>query len=695
ENKATQESDKHEIDEIKDNKSNGGDRRKGDRRGTMAKELSEEVDTKGMLSKSDTVRVTIKKLDELLNLVGELAITNSGFVEISDRFHSMLGNKDIVTEFKGKIDQLSNIAKNLQEGIMQSRMVPIGSVFSRFTRLVRDLSKDLDKNVSISFKGEETELDKKIIDVIGDPLIHLIRNSIDHGLESTEERRKSGKNETGKILLNAYQSGNHIYVEVSDDGQGLNKERILNKAIDKKLVSEDQAQHLSENDIYNIVFLPGFSTKEKVTAVSGRGVGMDVVMDTVKSLNGTVSVRSKRGEGSVFTLSFPLTLAIVPAILTECSFEVYAIPLSNVVETIKVEIKEIQTVDFQEVIRLRNQVIPILRLNDTFEIKSDNSSKRISIVISDFEDQQIGIVVDKLIGKREIVIKTLSQNYKEMRGISGATILGNGQIALILDIPRLIELNRETGQHSRRNIMKKKNFDQIALNRQSGLMDFKVGYDESEIKNKILAEFEMDDYTYKLVKEIFKTALATSSNSIKRFLNKDIILAVPDIEVHQFEKIKNISKFIDEEKMFFSEVDLTEALHGKVIIEMDEAGMMKLFKEFVGNQPIKSSVGESCIMEIGNLITAGITNTISRALGIKTYPSAPSFHYDSHKNYFEKLFDEHHKINNYIWMIDTDIIVDRVVVKGKVYVFPYDRSFKEIGMLVREKKDIFSFMVTA
>ncbi len=654
--------------------------------------ITETIDNKNILSKSDTVRVPIKKLDELLNLVGELAIVNSSFVEISDRFHEKMGNQEIVSDLGTKIDLLSNIARNLQEGIMQSRMVPIGSVFSRFTRLVRDLSKNLDKNVNIVFKGEETELDKKIIDVVGDPLIHLIRNSIDHGLESMDVRKSLGKKDVGTILLNAYQSGNYIFVEVTDDGQGLNKDKILNKAIEKSLITAEDAKQYSETEVFNLIFLPGFSTKQEVTAISGRGVGMDVVIDTVKKLNGAVSVRSKEGEGSTFTLSFPLTLAIVPAILIQCGDEIYAIPLSSVQETIKIFSNEIQSVDFQEVIQLREKVIPLIRLNDAFNINSENGNKRLSIVISDYEDQQIGIVVDKLLGKREIVIKSLSQDFQSLHGISGATILGNGQIALILDIPGLIRQNKEHGfsrrkmKYSEKNIISKES-------EQNKIIEYQIKQ-RKETRAKILKDFNIDDRLYKLINEIFKLALSNSSNNIKRFLNKSVILAVPDIDVHMFKTVRELTKFVGDEKMFYGEIDLTESLHGKVIISLDEKGMRLLFNELLGNQPVESEVGKSCIMEITNLLAAGITNTFSRALGILSYPSPPKFIHSSYAKYFQTLFEQHQKANNqYIWVIDTDIIVDKQVIKGKVYVFPYDSSFHLIGKSVSSKEKELSYII--
>ncbi len=646
-------------------------------------DLVKDIDGKSVLTKSDTVRVPIKRLDELLNLVGELAITNSGFIEVYGRFKQLLGNKEVISEFEEKIDSLSNIAKNLQESIMQSRMVPIGTVFSRFTRLVRDLSKNLDKKVVFSFKGEETELDKKIIDVIGEPLIHLIRNALDHGLESVDDRKTLGKNESGKILLDAYQRGNHIFVEVSDDGKGLDRNKILSKAIETNAITEEDADDMPENEIYNLIFLHGFSTKKNVTSISGRGVGMDVVSDTVAKLNGSVSVKSVHGEGSTFTLSFPLTLAIVPAILVECGVETYAIPLSNVVETIKVTHGDIKSVDFNDVIQLRESVIPLLHLDEVFDIKiTGNGNGRIPIVVSDFNDKNIGIVVDKLLGKREIVIKALSQNYQEVRGISGATILGNGKIALILDVPTLIERSR--GISYRRRLSKKKHKKRNLHT--TTVSDMLKDSNDIGGLQEILDSFELDIVSYGLVNEIIKVALATSSNNLNRFLNKDVLLAVPGINVNTYDMVIGDPKFTGADNMYFASCMLEGDLEGNVVISLNDESMIKLFKDLVGDDAMLSPVGQSCIMEICNLLTAGITNTISRSLKIKAFPMPPVFYYESYSTYFHDLIEEHSKENNYIWTIDTDIIIDSMIIEGRVFFIPYDSSFRAIGKAVSALK---------
>ena len=399
---------------------------------------------------TQTVRVTISKLDELLNWVGELAIVSSGFLDLTDQIKHRIKDMQIVAEMTNKVDNLARIARNLQEGIMQSRMVPVSFVFSRFHRIVRDISKELNKQVNLIIHGEETELDKKIVDAISEPLIHVIRNALDHGVEAPEERRRKNKPEVGTIYLDSYQMGNRIYIEVKDDGKGLDREKIIKTAVKRNLLTEDSAQNLSDSDVYNIIFLPGFSTKDEVTEISGRGVGMGVIQETVHKLNGNINILSTIDAGTTFILSFPLTLAIVPALMIEEQTEVFAIPLTNVVEAISVKTDQLETVDRHLILNLRQQVIPLFRLSEILanEIKT-NEKNSVNIVIVEYEGNQLGVIIEKLIGKREIVIKALHTNYAEIEGISGAAILGNGKIALILDIGTLVKKQKVMSLHKR------------------------------------------------------------------------------------------------------------------------------------------------------------------------------------------------------------------------------------------------------
>lgn len=411
-----------------------------------------------------TVKVSIDKLDLLLNNVGELVIANSGFYRLYEELRKYSGNKSVITEFKNRMEQMSRIAKDLQTGIMKTRMVPIGQVFSRFNRLVRDMAKEHKKNVELIVKGEDTELDKKVIDVIGEPLLHLIRNAVDHGIEPAEERARLGKPETATITLNAYQGGNQIFVEISDDGRGLDTEAIKSKVIEKKLSTPEILANMDDMDIFNFIFIPGFSTAKVITEVSGRGVGMNVVKEIVNELNGSVNIETEKGMGTRFILTFPLTLAIIPAIMVKVRREVYAIPLSDVIETIKISQTDIATIEGHEVINLRGEILSLLRLNEFIGIKSAlKSTEKIPVVVVGYGSRKIGLIVDFLEGKMEIVIKSLEQNYTTVEGLAGASILGDGSICLILDIQaminKVINQQEKLTQEERERIIKSRMVD--------------------------------------------------------------------------------------------------------------------------------------------------------------------------------------------------------------------------------------------
>ncbi|TFH41064.1 MAG: hypothetical protein E4G96_06285, partial [Chrysiogenales bacterium] len=395
-----------------------------------------------------TVKVSIDKLDLLLNNVGELVIANSGFYKLYEEMRKISEEKSLISEFKSRMEQMSRIAKDLQSGIMKTRMVPVGQVLNRFSRLVRDLAKEFNKNANLMIKGEETELDKKVIDSIGEPLLHLLRNAVDHGIETAQEREKLGKPSVAHITLNAYQSGNQIFIEVSDDGRGLNIDQIKRKAVQTGLATPEMIAAMDNNDIYDFIFTPGFSTADKVTDISGRGVGMNVVREIVNELNGSVAIETEWGMGTRFVLSFPITLAIIPAIMVKVRKEMYAIPLSDVIETIKIAQSEITTIEGHEVINLRGEILSLLRLSHFIKLDSElGPDDKMPVVVVGFGNRKIGLIVDHLEGKQEIVIKSLEQNYKTVEGLAGASILGDGSICLILDISSMI--NRVIAEQDR------------------------------------------------------------------------------------------------------------------------------------------------------------------------------------------------------------------------------------------------------
>lgn len=385
-----------------------------------------------------TIRVDTARMDNLINLVGEMVITRTRLVQIGldlKEEHRMDGLVNNLNETNVYLGRLMN---DLQESVMRLRMVAIGTVFSRFPRLVRDLARKTSKEIDLVLKGEDTELDKTVVELIGDPLMHLIRNSVDHGIETPEERRAVGKPEVGKITLDAYHDGNHIAILISDDGKGLNLDLIREKAIRKGLISE--REELAERDIANLIFLPGFSTADKVTDISGRGVGMDVVKKALNNLGGMIDITTRAGLGTTFTIRLPLTLAIIQALLVEVGTEIYAIPLSSVLETLLVERKGIKEVGGLPMVQLRGNTLPLISLQEKFEMPApEEKSDEIFVVVVGLGDKALGLIVDGLRGQQEVVIKSLGDFLNNLPGIAGATILGDGKVTLILDIGSLIQ----------------------------------------------------------------------------------------------------------------------------------------------------------------------------------------------------------------------------------------------------------------
>lgn len=394
---------------------------------------AEKKQTPGKPVVNRTVRVDIEKLDVLMNLVSELIIAKNSLVSASNQVQ---GQSQGVNE---QIEYLENVTTNLHESVMKVRMVPIESVVSKFPRMIRDLSKKLDKKMELYMTGEETELDRTVVDEIGDPLMHLLRNSADHGLESAEIRAQRGKPEVGSIFLDAYQDGNNVVIEVRDDGNGIDVEQVKAKALERGTITPEQAANMSDKEVIDLLFLPSFSTAKKVTDVSGRGVGLDVVKSKIEALSGEVEVKSKLGEGSTWTIRLPLTLAIIQALMVVVGGEKYAISLGSIQTIEDIAPEDIKLVQNKEVIHLRGSVIPLIRLANVLDVESTRSSEEhLVVVIVKKGDRLAGLVIDDMIGQQEIVIKSLGKYIKQCRFISGATILGDGEVALILDANALI-----------------------------------------------------------------------------------------------------------------------------------------------------------------------------------------------------------------------------------------------------------------
>jgi two-component system chemotaxis sensor kinase CheA len=397
--------------------------------------------------KETTIRVDIERLDNVMNLVGELVLARNRLFNISSKLEIKYADDDLSSALAQVVAGLNLVTTDLQLAVMKTRMQPVKKVFSKFPRMVRDLSRELGKDMELLISGEETELDKSVIEEIGDPLVHLIRNSVDHGIEDKETRKLNGKPEKGTIKLGAEHEGNYIIISVIDDGKGMDPAIIKRKAVEKGVIDEKTAAGLSDKDALNLIFAPGFSTKDKATEISGRGVGMDVVKTNIQKLNGIIEINSTPGHGSAIILKLPLTVAIIQTLIVGIGDEVFAIPLNSVVETLRIKESTIQTIDKHEVINLRKSVLSLLRLGEEFgvtestvsSVNAKSSDREIYVVVVALAEKKIGIVVDDLFGQEEVVIKSLGDYQLGYKGISGATITGDGKVVLIIDVASMID----------------------------------------------------------------------------------------------------------------------------------------------------------------------------------------------------------------------------------------------------------------
>ncbi|MCS6807572.1 MAG: chemotaxis protein CheA [Bacteroidota bacterium] len=392
-----------------------------------------------------TIRVDINRLETLMDLSGELVLGRNRLAQVTQELIQRYENHDFLRELQETSSAIDFITTELQSAIMKTRMVPISKIFQKAPRIVRDLSKEFGKEIELVLRGEETELDRGIIEELNDPLVHMIRNSCDHGIERPEEREKVGKSRKGTLILDAQHEGNHIVVSIIDDGKGIDPEMLKRKALEKGLITSEQAQTMTDRDAYSLIFMPGFSTAEKVTSVSGRGVGMDVVRTNIQKLKGIIEVDSKIGSGTTFTIKLPLTLAIIQGLLVRVQSEIYALPLSAVVEVVNTDLNQIYSINQNEVIRIRNQVFPLIRMDKILKTPTvEESLENRYVVVVGLADKRLGLVVDELLGQKEIVIKSLGEYLGHIRGMSGSTILGDGRVIMILDIEELIQASHHT-----------------------------------------------------------------------------------------------------------------------------------------------------------------------------------------------------------------------------------------------------------
>ncbi|HHP0339209.1 TPA: hybrid sensor histidine kinase/response regulator [Campylobacter lari subsp. concheus] len=391
-----------------------------------------------------TIRVEVKRLDHLMNLIGELVLGKNRLLKIYDDVEERYDGEKFLEELNQVVSQLSIVTTDIQLAVMKTRMQPIAKVFNKFPRVVRDLGRELGKQMELEISGEETELDKSIVEEIGDPIMHMIRNSCDHGIEDPATRVANGKPEKGTVNLKAYNEGNHIVVEIADDGKGLDADVLKAKAMEKNLITEREADQMSDKEAFALIFKPGFSTAKKITNVSGRGVGMDVVKTNIEKLNGVIEIDSELGKGTVMKLKIPLTLAIIQSLLVGTQEEFYAIPLASVLETVRVPIDDIYTIEGKNVLRLRDEVLSLVRLSDVFGVKQvlENTDQTYVVVIG-VAESKLGIIVDTLVGQEEIVIKSMGEYLQNIQGIAGATIRGDGRVTLIIDVAAMMDIAKE------------------------------------------------------------------------------------------------------------------------------------------------------------------------------------------------------------------------------------------------------------
>jgi len=396
-----------------------------------------------------TIRVDVKRLDHLMNLIGELVLAKNRLIKINDDVEERYEGEEFLEELNQVVSIVSLVTTDLQIAVMKTRMLPIGKVFNKFPRMIRDLSRELNKKIELVISGEETELDKSIVEEIGDPLVHIIRNSCDHGVESPEERLAKGKPEVGVITLKAYNEGNQIVIQIDDDGKGLDPVMLKNKSLEKGIITEKEADNMSDKEAFTLIFKPGFSTAAQVTNVSGRGVGMDVVKTNIEKLNGIIDIDSEVGKGTSIKLKIPLTLAIIQALLVGVQEEHYAIPLASVLETVRISKDEIYTVEGKSVMRLRDDVLSLVHIGDIFEVERIlDASEHAYVVVLGLGTSKLGLIVDTLVGQEEIVIKSLGDYLKGIEGIAGATIRGDGGVTLIVDVVALMNMAKDVKSSS-------------------------------------------------------------------------------------------------------------------------------------------------------------------------------------------------------------------------------------------------------
>ncbi len=563
----------------------------------------------------EVVRVSVERLDALLNLVGELVIQNSGFLTVGEVLRGQYGRTAAITDLEEKVEALGKVTRDLQDGIMKVRMLPVVNVFNRFHRVVRDLARAHGKEIRLEFFGEETEIDKKVMDRIAEPLLHLVRNAADHGIEGREERLASGKSGAGRIRLGACQEGDHICVEVSDDGRGLDRDAILRKAVEKGLIQPQEKARVSDERLLGLIFLPGFSTAKEVTEISGRGVGMDAVRKAVQEMGGSIRVRSATGQGTAVTISLPLTMAILPALLVEAADSTLAVPVSSVKEVVKVKATELQTVGTRPVIRLRDEVLALVELAEALGLGRSGHAKdpqqKIPVVVVDFEGKRLGLAVNRIARTREVVIKSLSRHYEEISGLIGASILGNGAIALIVDVEALVRQHHHaTAEHE---------ISSSAVVTVQGFADRSEGgapaLEEAQPQSSA-AELmqELSGPNGPLLEEIHNAGAIQASIAVSQLTGRAVEVTFPEFQLVPLAEVAD-SLGGEETPVAGIYVGLAGELEGGMVILIPQGNLPPmhdlLHQRAVGTCASLDEVDLSAISELGNILSASFINAMS------------------------------------------------------------------------------------
>jgi len=669
----------------------------------FSKTAKKEEPKKAGLSKStkteEVVRVPVEKLDVMLNIVGEIVVQNSGLVSTTNNLKGQYGHSPIIIELEEKTENLAMIVRDLQDAVMKVRMLPVAAVFNRFNRVVRDLAKDRGKEIELEIYGEETEIDKKVTDHIGEPLVHLVRNAVDHGIESKEERVALGKSTTGHIRLGAYQEGDHICIEVSDDGKGLNKEEIVSKAIENGILKEEDVKGMSEEEIYGLIFRPGFSTAKEITDISGRGVGLDVVKRAVDDMGGSLFVKSQKTKGTTITITLPLTMAIITAILVETSSTLFAIPLSSVKEIIKENKSNLRSVGQRSVVRLREEVLPVIHLNELLDFQENGSSSdqaedhSIPIVIVVYQGGKIGIAIEKLLGISEIVIKSLSKNYREIEGFIGASILGDGSTVLILDTIAIIKkylLKKENdgvlsfvedSKIETQNSVEKKYksvFDdkiagkegkigqnnKVSLENKLSQLDEHTSLDEpdsvNEKDNVKIDEtlMQLDEKQKEMFEEIHNTGAINASISLSSLLNQDVRVSFPETRIVPLGDVAT-ELGGEETPVGGIYIGIKGDIRGGILIVIPADNILHLcdllYHRESGATKKIDETEYSGILETGNILSASFINAMADTTKLSVLSRVPDMRVDMCLSVIDSILAYFNQPGDYIIITEAEI----------------------------------------